>query len=278
MATTGLPSKSPRVSNVGPGPSATYGTGTVASWDAEHDDGHRGHDHRQNPPVHGPQGSRSRFARQRAHPWAAVGTVRVWLTCRLASPLATTPMGQVRPQSGLGGEFNMGDLGKLFNQLGEMFSGAGSAMASGGGGAVNYELARKLASSSIGFTAPVSSPPARRWPTPCTRRHLAGRGVRAAGRGHQVGGVDAAGTGWTTPWPPGSGCADGRAGFERLVDGAWTGWPQKSQRWPGVDGDDDPDGVDGVRLAAGPGAGPAVARGVDLQTLGCRWGLPEWRL
>jgi putative hydrolase len=37
-----------------------------------------------------------------------------------------------------------------------MFSGAGSAMASGGGGAVNYELARKLASSSIGFTAPVS--------------------------------------------------------------------------------------------------------------------------
>ncbi len=57
---------------------------------------------------------------------------------------------------GSGGEFNMGDLGKLFNQLGEMFSGAGSAMASGGGGAVNYELARKLASSSIGFTAPVS--------------------------------------------------------------------------------------------------------------------------
>lgn len=55
-----------------------------------------------------------------------------------------------------GAGFNPADLGKLFSQLGEMFSGAGSAMSSGGsGGAVNYELARKLASSSIGFTAPV---------------------------------------------------------------------------------------------------------------------------
>ncbi len=36
-----------------------------------------------------------------------------------------------------------------------MFAGAGSAMASGKGGAVNYDLARKLASSSIGFSAPV---------------------------------------------------------------------------------------------------------------------------
>ena len=55
-----------------------------------------------------------------------------------------------------GGDFNVGDLGQLFSKLGEMFSGAGSTMAGGGGGAVNYELARKLASSSIGFTAPVS--------------------------------------------------------------------------------------------------------------------------
>jgi putative hydrolase len=55
-----------------------------------------------------------------------------------------------------GGDFNVGDLGQLFSKLGEMFSGAGSAMATGGGGAVNYDLARKLASSSIGFTAPVS--------------------------------------------------------------------------------------------------------------------------
>ena len=62
-----------------------------------------------------------------------------------------------RDKPGPGGEFNMGDLGKLFSQLGQMFSGAGSAMAGGpGAGPVNYELARKLASSSIGFTAPVS--------------------------------------------------------------------------------------------------------------------------
>lgn len=55
-----------------------------------------------------------------------------------------------------GGDFNVGDLGQIFSKLGEMFSGAGSAMASGGGDAVNYDLARKLASSSIGFSAPVS--------------------------------------------------------------------------------------------------------------------------
>ena len=56
-----------------------------------------------------------------------------------------------------GGQFNPSDLGQLFSKLGEMFSGAGSAMAGGpGDGPVNYELARKLASSSIGFTAPVS--------------------------------------------------------------------------------------------------------------------------
>ena len=55
-----------------------------------------------------------------------------------------------------GGDFNVGDIGQIFSKLGEMFSGAGTAMAGGSGGAVNYELARKLASSSIGFTAPVS--------------------------------------------------------------------------------------------------------------------------
>ena len=49
-------------------------------------------------------------------------------------------------EPGSGGEFNMGDLGKLFSQLGQMFSGAGSAMSGGGtSGPVNYDLARKLA-------------------------------------------------------------------------------------------------------------------------------------
>jgi putative hydrolase len=55
-----------------------------------------------------------------------------------------------------GGDFSSVDLGQIFSKLGQMFSGAGSAMAGGKGGAVNYELARKLASSSIGFSAPVS--------------------------------------------------------------------------------------------------------------------------
>jgi putative hydrolase len=58
---------------------------------------------------------------------------------------------------GLGGEgFDMSDLGQIFTRLGEMFSGAGT-MAGGGqqAGPVNYDLARQLASSSIGFVAPV---------------------------------------------------------------------------------------------------------------------------
>jgi putative hydrolase len=56
----------------------------------------------------------------------------------------------------LGGSFDMADLGQIFTRLGQMFSGAGNAMATGGtSGPVNYELARQLASSSIGFVAPI---------------------------------------------------------------------------------------------------------------------------
>ncbi|MDY6998650.1 MAG: zinc-dependent metalloprotease [Actinomycetota bacterium] len=54
------------------------------------------------------------------------------------------------------GEFDMSQLGQIFSKLGEMFSGAGSAMATGqSSGPVNYDLARQLASNSIGFVAPV---------------------------------------------------------------------------------------------------------------------------
>lgn len=57
---------------------------------------------------------------------------------------------------GLGGDFNMADLGQIFTQLGQMFSGAGAAATGGqAAGPVNYELARQLASRSIGFVAPV---------------------------------------------------------------------------------------------------------------------------
>lgn len=58
---------------------------------------------------------------------------------------------------GLGGAgFDMNDLGQIFTKLGEMFSGAGNTMAGGQqSGPVNYDLARQLASNSIGFVAPV---------------------------------------------------------------------------------------------------------------------------
>lgn len=56
-----------------------------------------------------------------------------------------------------GGDFDMSQLGQIFSKLGEMFSGAGNARPGGtGAGPVNYDLARKLASNSIGFVAPVS--------------------------------------------------------------------------------------------------------------------------
>ena len=54
------------------------------------------------------------------------------------------------------GGFDMSELGQIFTKLGQMFSGAGDVMAGGKqSGAVNYDLARQLASSSIGFVAPV---------------------------------------------------------------------------------------------------------------------------
>jgi putative hydrolase len=57
---------------------------------------------------------------------------------------------------GGGSEFDMSQLGQIFSRLGEMFSGAGNVMADGTkSGPVNYDLARQLASSSIGFVAPV---------------------------------------------------------------------------------------------------------------------------
>jgi putative hydrolase len=55
-----------------------------------------------------------------------------------------------------GAEFDMANLGQIFTKLGEMFSGAGNPMAGGAqSGPVNYDLARQLASSSIGFVKPV---------------------------------------------------------------------------------------------------------------------------
>ena len=68
-----------------------------------------------------------------------------------------------------GSDFDMSDLGQIFTRLGEMFSGAGSAMAGGKqSGPVNYDLARQLASNSIGFVAPVRKRLAPQSPTRCT--------------------------------------------------------------------------------------------------------------
>ncbi len=51
---------------------------------------------------------------------------------------------------------DISDLGQIFTRLGQMFAGAGSALTgAGASGPVNYDLARQLASSSIGFSAPI---------------------------------------------------------------------------------------------------------------------------
>src|ERR1700758_1978450 len=65
---------------------------------------------------------------------------------------ASDPLGAF----GMSGDFSMGDLGQIFTQLGQMFSSAGT-MTQGGetAGPVNYELARRVATSSIGFVAPI---------------------------------------------------------------------------------------------------------------------------
>lgn len=59
----------------------------------------------------------------------------------------------------MGGGFSVADLGQIFTQLGQMFSGAGTVIAGGSGsqasGPVNYELARQLASNSIGPVEPI---------------------------------------------------------------------------------------------------------------------------
>ncbi len=57
---------------------------------------------------------------------------------------------------GLGGSFDLSDLGQIFTRLGQMFSGAGSVMATGtASGPVNYELARQVASNAIGSVKPI---------------------------------------------------------------------------------------------------------------------------
>ena len=166
MATTGLPSASPRVSNVGPGPSATNGTVTSPS---------------SSPNTRmGTSATASVSIRLFTHHTVTAvrrgngGTVVLMPDVPFGfsagddpdrdpsrDPDKKDPAAGADP-FGFGGDFKPGDLGQLFSKLGQMFSGAGSAMAAGkDAGPVNYDLARKLASSSIGFTAPIAEPTAQ---------------------------------------------------------------------------------------------------------------------
>jgi putative hydrolase len=80
---------------------------------------------------------------------------------RKNDPGSSDPRGASDPMGafGFGGDFGMGDLGQIFTQLGQMFSNAGTVTAGGkASGPVNYELARRVAASSIGFVAPIPAP------------------------------------------------------------------------------------------------------------------------
>ncbi|SEL97848.1 zinc-dependent metalloprotease [Rhodococcus maanshanensis] len=53
--------------------------------------------------------------------------------------------------------FDPTQLGQMLTQFGQMLSGMGSAMGTGGGGPVNYDLAKKLALQQLGSVAPIST-------------------------------------------------------------------------------------------------------------------------
>src|ERR1700739_938106 len=170
MSTTCLPSTSPSVLNVGPGPSDTYGTVTRPSSTPN--------------ATTGASATNSVTTRLFTRPTVRVCaanpfTDSVTLRPRRPRPMSTVdgmadlPFGfsagddpardqpRKTPRPGDSGDsgdsgdqpgFDVADLGKLFTQLGQMFSGAGVAMSSGkASGPVNYDLARQLASKSIGF-------------------------------------------------------------------------------------------------------------------------------
>ena len=153
----------------------------------------------------------------------------------------------------------MSQLGQIFTRLGEMFSGAGNVMTGGTqSGPVNYDLARQLASSSIGFVAPV---PEKTSAAIADAVHLAETWLD---------GVTAlpAGTTKAVAWTPNDWIDNTMDTWKRLCDPVAeqisTVWasalPEEAKKHgrPAA-GDDVADGRHGVRLAARPGAGQAVA-------------------
>ena len=163
-----------------------------------------------------------------------------------------------------GSGFDMSELGQIFSKLGEMFSGAGGAMTGGTqSGPVNYDLARQLASSSIGFVAPI---PEKTGAAISDAVHLAETWLD---------GVTAlpAGTTRAVAWTPTDWIDNTLDRWKRLVrsggrtdfDGVGLGVARGSQEHGRAAAVDDvADGRHGIRLAARPGTGQAVARSVDL--------------
>jgi putative hydrolase len=107
---------------------------------------------------------------------------------------------------GLSGEFDMADIGQMFTRLGQMFSGAGATGQASG--PVNYELARQLASSSIGFVAPI----------PAATREAIGDAVHLAET--WLNGITAlpAGTTKTVAWTPNDWVDNTMETWKRLCD------------------------------------------------------------
>jgi putative hydrolase len=110
---------------------------------------------------------------------------------------------------GMGGDFGMGDLGQIFTQLGQMFSSASTVTAGGkASGPVNYELARRVASSSIGFVAPI----------PATTHAAIGDAVHLADTWLDGATALPAGTTRAVGWSPGDWVDNTLETWKRLCD------------------------------------------------------------
>jgi len=118
---------------------------------------------------------------------------------------ASDPLGAF----GIGGDFGMGDLGQIFTQLGQMFNSAGTMTAGGKtSGPVNYELARQVASSSIGFVAPI----------PATTKTAIGDAVHLAETWLDGATALPAGTTKALGWTPGDWIDNTLETWKRLCD------------------------------------------------------------
>ena len=136
-------------------------------------------------------------------------------------------------------------------------------MAGGGSGPVNYDLARKLASSSIGFTAPIPEATSK---AVADAVHLADTWLDGAS-------ALPAGATKTAAWTPQDWVDNTMDTWKRLCD---PGWLRRSRRWTSALPEEakamagplmammSQMGGMAFGSAVGPGAGPIVRGGVDL--------------